>query len=296
MYAQFFGNFLLSHNVLTNEQLLAALKEKDSRHMKIGTLAIHAGYMSSGEVDEVIILQTHKDRRFGEIAIEEGLLTEEQVKELLAKQSPDFLLLGQVLVDDGILSNAELESLINEYESENEIYDLDYIEEQKDVVDHLLERYLHMIGRPITEYEVAYVTLLFHNLVRFIGSDFTPVAPLHCKEYPRNICISQHISGLFDLTLYIDMPETVCIDFANRYSGEDFTELDEYVEAAIGDFINLHNGLFNVNVSNSRGVELSLDPPVREYDDLITFENEAYLMSVLYPFGTVNFIFELNSI
>ena len=66
MYAQFFGTFLLSHNVVTKDQLLSALGKKSSQHMKLGTLAIMKGYMTANEVDNVIISQTHNDCRFGE--------------------------------------------------------------------------------------------------------------------------------------------------------------------------------------------------------------------------------------
>ena len=51
MYAQFFGTFLLSHNVVTKDQLLSALGKKSSQHMKLGTLAIMKGYMTANEVD-----------------------------------------------------------------------------------------------------------------------------------------------------------------------------------------------------------------------------------------------------
>ena len=79
MYAQFFGNYLLSHGI-TKEQLMHAMQEANSEHPKLGTLAMHAGYMSASEVDRVIIMQTHEDKRFGELAIREGYLTEAQVK------------------------------------------------------------------------------------------------------------------------------------------------------------------------------------------------------------------------
>lgn len=295
MYTQFFGNFLLSRNAVTSEQLIAALKQKASQHLKLGTLAIHSGYMSASEVDQVVILQTHQDRRFGEIAIEEGFLTEEQLKELLHSQSLDYLILGQIFVDEGIISNAQLEALINEYESENEIYELDYHEEQKEVVDRLLEKFLYIAERPVTEYDYSYTTLLFNNLIRFIGEDFSPVCPMPCSEYPRNVCISQKVSGRFGLNIYIDMPETTCLGFASRYIGEEITVFDEYVQASIEDFVNLHNGLFNVNISNSKGIELTLAPPIRITEELLSLSDNSYLMPVIYPFGTINFIFEFIS-
>ena len=97
------------------------------------------------------------------------------------------------------------------------------------------------------------------------------------------------------MTLYIDMPESACTTFASRYVGDLFTTFDEYVQASLEDFINLHNGLYCVNVSNSKDVELTLDPPAVVSDDLLEFQGNAVLMPVVYPFGTIHFIFEQQS-
>ena len=105
MYAQFFGSFLLSKNAVTPEQLTAAITKMSDTHIKLGTLAMHKGYMTASEVDEVCFLQTREDKRFGEIALERNYLFEDQLDDLLKSQNPDFLLLGQCLVDMGALSN-----------------------------------------------------------------------------------------------------------------------------------------------------------------------------------------------
>ena len=54
------------------EQLIEAMR-KNLEH-GLGTLAIHAGYMTASEQPRDV--QTHEDKRFGEIAINEGYLTE----------------------------------------------------------------------------------------------------------------------------------------------------------------------------------------------------------------------------
>ena len=90
------------------------------------------------------------------------------------------------------------------------------------------------------------------------------------------------------------MPETACMAFASRYTGDTFDDFDEYVSASLEDFVNLHNGLFCVNVSNDHNIELELLPPKIETSPLFEFKNEAFLMPVIYPFGTINFIFELD--
>lgn len=295
MYAQFFGTFLLSHNVITKEQLISALAKKASAHLKIGTLAIHKGYMSASEVDRIIILQTHKDCRFGELAVSEGYLTEEQVLELAKIQSQDFLLLGQILVQDGLISNSQLEMLINEYESENELNDLDYCNEKKEDLDLIISHFLRVFNRPLSEYELSYIRLLFNNLIRFIGEDFTPVTPIACSEYPVNYCVSQVTDGSFTFKTYIDMPKDVCITFASRYVRDNFTEFDEYVQASMEDFLNLHNGLYNVNISNTFGTELSLNPPEIADEKLLTLKEGSYLIPIIYPFGTIHFLFEAMS-
>lgn len=294
MYAQFFGNYLLSKNVVTKEQLIQAIQKKSTEKIKLGTLAIHAGYMTANEVDRVVIMQTHQDRRFGELAIQEGYLTEQQVSELLKTQSPDFLLLGQILVDDGILNHTQLQNLIIDYQSENELYDFNYTDETKENISRLVERFFVITERSLSKYEISFLNLLLNNLIRFIGDDFTLVAPSLCKEYPCNYCVSQKVFGNLNLKTYIDMPETTCIAFASRYVNDTFTEFDEYVQSSLEDFLNLHNGLFTVNVSNDYGIELQLDPPVVESAELLNFESETYMMPVIYPFGTVHLIFQLS--
>ena len=264
MYAQFFGNYLLSHGVVTREQLLETMHRKSSTKIKLGTLAIHAGYMTANEVDRIVILQTHEDKRFGELAIHEGYLTEEEVTKLLAEQKPDFLLLGQALVDEGLINNQQLQELIIDYQSENELDDYSYSEEDQDAIRHMIENFFILAERPLSKYEISFFQLLFNNLYRFIGDDFTLVSPSSCKEYPTNYCVSQKVSGSFSIRTYLDIPENTCIAFASKYVNENFTEFDEYVRSSVEDFINLHNGLFCVNMSN----EFSMTGGVVEFFDV----------------------------
>lgn len=293
MYAQFFGNYLLSKNVVTHDQLIQAMHKKSTTQIRLGTLAIHAGYMTASEVDRVIIMQTHQDSRFGEIAISEGYLTETQVTELLKQQKPDFLLLGQALVEDGVLDNQQLQDLIVDYQSENELGDFEYSAETQDAIEHMIQNFFVLAERPLTQHEISFCHLLLNNLIRFIGDDFTLVPPSLCNEYPPNYCVSQKVCGEFSVRPYLDMSEDACIQFASRYVGETFTEFDEYVQASLEDFLNLHNGLFMVNMSNDFSIELKLEPPAIEDTDLLTFETETYLLPIVYPFGTLHFVIEL---
>ena len=230
-----------------------------------------------------------------ESEMELGLpVTQEQVDELVKTQYPDFLLLGQTLVDEGYITNTQLETLIVDYESENELTDLDYSNEKQDDLDRILANFFHTTDVAADEYNASYMRLLFNDLTRFIGDDFTPLCFNPCKEYPVNYCVSQTIHGDLSAKVYLDMPETTCISFASRYVNEEFTEFDEYVQASLEDFLNLHNGLYNVNISNTLGKELTLEAPEVVSDELIELSSSSYLLQVMYPFGVVNFIFELK--
>lgn len=292
MYTQFFGNFLLGRNIVTPEQLIEAIDKGATSHFKLGTLAMYHNLMTAGEVDDIIVAQTHEDKPFGELAVERHYLTEEQVSHLLSEQSPEYLLLGQTLIDQGVITIADLENLIIDYESEHEIFDLDMQIEQKEEVTKLIRHYFKLQDMRDSDLYESYLTLLFNNLIRFIGADFTPLAPFRCDEMPTQFGIVQHIDGKYHITTAIDMTREMAVEFASRYAMDTFHEFDEYVEASLEDFLNLHNGLFTVNMSNNYSVELQLSPPETHTEDLVgTYPGSvSYLFPVLFPFGTVNFL------
>ena len=292
MFAQFFGSYLLSRNAVSPEDLTAAITMLADTHIKLGTLAMQMGYMTADEVDEVTFLQTREDKRFGEIAIEKGYLREEQVDELLAVQSPDYLILGQTLIDMGVLSNSDLELLISEYEIFNEIDDLSLENQSK--TDRLIRNFFTFYGKELTDYALMYINLIFNNLVRFIGSDFTPLNPISCsEEHDIHFCVRQEVHGEVDCYSRIDMDEDTAIAFASRYAKMEFTEMDEYVKASVDDFLNLHNGLFLVNMSNAYSMELSLTPPVAEEGNSVKLPEGSFVIPIIYPFGTVHIIVSL---
>lgn len=293
MFSQFFGSYLLRREAITTEQLTHAITQLSNSHVKLGTLAMHMGYMTAAEIEEVCFIQTREDHRFGEIAIERGYLTNAQVQELLNTQIPDFMLFGQCLIDDGAITYNELESYILDYESENEMYDIDMNVETKEKITQLIERFFVVAEIPVNEYSLMYMELMFNNLVRFIGDDFTPLTPIPCDEYPVNYCVSQSMHGQVEYTCRIDMIPDVAVAFASRYASTEFDAFDEYVQASIEDFINLHNGLFMVNMSNEHSIELSLDPPLVDETEALRLPGQAFVLPIIYPFGALHLIISL---
>lgn len=287
MYAQFFGSFLLSRKAVSAEQLTEAISRMSDTHIKLGTLAMHKGYMTASEVDEVCFLQTREDKRFGEIALERNYLFDDQLDDLLKSQNPDYLLLGQCLVDMNALSYEDLESLMVEYQDENSLDDISASGESPEKTTDIIEHYFKIAEKPITEHGLMYMKLIFNNLVRFIGEDFTPLSPIQCTDYTTNYCVTQEITGPLNITSRIDMTPEVAISFASRYAKMDFNVFDEYVKASLEDFLNLHNGIFLVNMSNTYSTELTLNPPHHEEADLLTLTDDSFVIPVIYPFGSI---------
>ncbi|MCR4998921.1 MAG: chemotaxis protein CheX [Lachnospiraceae bacterium] len=293
MYAQFFGGYLLSKGAVSPEQLTSAISKLSDTHIKLGTLAMHKGYMTASEVDEVCFLQTREDKRFGEIAIERCYLFENQLEDLLQSQNPDYLLLGQTLVDMGALSNADLEALMVEYQEDNAIEDCASGNEDAETSIHLVENLLESADIQTSDYALAFLNLIFNNLVRFIGEDFTPLAPVHVDDYPLNYCVSQRLTGAVKFNAGLDMEPDVAVAFASRYANMDFDSFDEYVKASLEDFLNLHNGLFSVNMSNYYSIELNLEPPMQVEESEMHLSNNGFIIPIIYPFGTIYMILEI---
>lgn len=294
MYTQFFGNYLLNKQIVTPEQLIEAIQYQNNVHLKLGVLAIHAGMLTADDVQNIRISQTKVDKKFGEIAIDEGYLTQEQVDTLVNQQSPSYLALGQALVDKGYLTMEEFQQAIIDYQSEYELTDEDFANEHLDKIDSLIHEFFDFDDAPDSDHLYEYISLLFNNIVRFIGDDFTPFPIVRIGAYPINWCVSQKIFGHANIMTAFDMDEETLIAFASRYAGEDFEENDEYVKASIEDFLNLHNGLFVVNLSNNHSVESHLDTPKTENDVLLVPEKPIYYIPIHFTFGMVNFIFVIE--
>ncbi|WP_028235265.1 hypothetical protein [Pseudobutyrivibrio sp. MD2005] len=290
MYTQFLGNYLLQRGIVTQEQLFNAMSRLSQTHIKLGTIAIHESLMTAKEVDECLYVQTREDKRFGEIAVNRGYLTEEQVNDLLTKQTPDYILLGQNLVEDGVFSYEELERILFDYKNDTELYDLSLDVENQEAVEAIISKFFIMAEMPVEETNVMYLELMFNSLIRFVGEDFSPLTPMVLDEYPITFGVSQKIASDKNYLTHIDCDRETAIAFASRYAKEEFLEFDEYVIAALEDFLNLHNGLFIVNVSNTTSQTISLEPPEIAAEGILTGPNKVVDFPVAYPFGTIHLI------
>ena len=255
------------------------------------------GYTVQGwQVDKTTGEIHHQDNRFGELAIQLGYLTEAQVEELLKQQTPAFLSLGQVLLDEGVLTNTDFEQIIQDYRSKNGMEDEESLIERRKNIQQLFENFFSSTDAALSEKGHMFIELLFNDFIRFIGSDYTPLSVEEVTEASIACCVKQEIHGDYAINTYISMDLDTAIAFATRYVHEQFHSYDEYVQASLEDFLNLQNGLFIVNVSNTSNTELTLGAPEHITVSPIQFSGRTLHIPVLYTFGTIDFYMERVSI
>lgn len=294
MFTQFFGNYLLNQKLVTSSQLIDALGQQKSVRLKLGVLAMNAGFMNANQVDEIHSMQASIDKRFGELAKDKGYLTDVQITELLCEQPTRHLLLGQSLVDMGIMSNDEFEHALNSYKRLYALTDGDFTNTKNNKYETTLNEFFQLYHVKNNTFLLEYLSLLFKNLVRFIGDDFTPLDVRSIETLPVDYAISQEIDGKFSVYSAISCSEESVYELAKRYANEEISAGIDYALACICEFLNLHNGLFTVNVSNLHQVELELNPPNISMDTNLNFESKFYCMPVCFSFGTVDFVLAIK--
>ena len=77
--------------------------------------------------------------------------------------------------------------------------------------------------------------------------------------------------------------------FAARFAQEEITEPDELAQASVGEFLNLHNGIFLVNMSNN-GVELEMHPQQVAENYTLANPGKAYVITCSMTWGRFDVI------
>lgn len=257
MFSQYFGNYLLNRGLITRDELYHALEAQQEAHLKLGVLGIGAGLLTSEQVEEIYQEQTRQDKRFGEIAVEKGYLSEEQLDFLLASQKKGHLLLGQALIDAEVLDLAKLEGALKDYQQDYALTDEQFAAVQMGDLDLLLEKTLGT-DQGLAEEIKDYLSLFAKNLIRFIDTQAW-VEVGNPGDLSPEWFVSQKIAGPIALTTEIVGQEKAFVKLASLFAKETISTMDELGQASVAEFLNLHNGIFLVNMSN-QGVELELKP------------------------------------
>ncbi len=289
MFSQYFGNFLLNKGYIKPGQLTDALEYQRSVHLKLGVIAINAGYMTPSQVEQVHSMQKKIDKRFGELAIEKGYITEEQLSEMLTTQKQGHLMLGQALIDRNHLTIDQLQAALECYKKENGMSTRQFNIVRKDdsqEIEQIFQNYGEsFLGKMYSDY----VTLLIKNLIRFIDDNPTIEINQLKSDMTAQWYSSQEIIGKIVVHTGIACDKDAFVSFAARFAQEDITEPDELAQASVGEFLNLHNGIFLVNMSNN-GVELEMQPQQVAENHTYSNPGKAYVITCHMTWGRFDVI------
>lgn len=294
MFSVFFGQFLLNQGVLTGKDLNRLLDISKDTRVKLGVLAINSGLMTVDNVNRVNQLQQQIDKRFGAIAIDEGFLTEPELDLLLTVQNSEHLKLSQTLVDENILSLEEVDQQLKAYKANYSLSDEAFEALKDGKAKTIIDAYLNFGNDSFADLYKEYITLFFKNMVRFIDSNvhINHVEVIESKQY--DFIVKQDIIGAKRVYTGFGAPTDVLIKLASKYADESFHSLDDYAQDALGEFLNLNNGLYLVNLSDY-GVEMSLEIQTMQKNYLIE-SNKVYAIPIHTSFGRIDLLISLNPI
>lgn len=276
MFSQYFGHYLLNRELISREQLADVLEYQQSVHVKFGVIAVDKGYMTPLQVVEVHEKQKQKDKRFGEIAIELGYLTNEQVESLVSAQKQNHLLLAQALVDREYMTIEQFGAALNDYKKENSISDDQFKAIKNGNIESLVESILDAKDSTKKITYGKYLSLFVKNIIRFIDDQvYLEIAGEDDKQ--GKWLVHQEILGQFPLFTAISANEEVFLHIASIYAEEKLNEVDELAKASVSEFLNLHNGIYLVNMSNW-GIELKMKP--QEVIENANVSGELFIVTV----------------
>ncbi|NLG04004.1 MAG: chemotaxis protein CheX [Clostridia bacterium] len=275
MFTQFYGQYLVKNSYLTNEQFLEIVEAEKTTRVKLGLIAVSEKMLTQAQADEINRLQARIDRRFGDIAIEKGYLTEEQVSILLGLQGNPYLSFVQTVVDKGFLTLQQLEEGLLQCKEKNGFTD-DEMEAIKSGDVDLTSKVFIKILQPFY-FDLFQLTL--RNIVRFITPHIYMDKVYKTSKLDFEHLALQHSDGAHNICLGISGNGLSLLSIANPFAKERFEVIDDDSFDSVCEFINVINGLFASELSQSK-VDIDMLPPVYYNQKSIKASDSFYVLPV----------------
>lgn len=260
MYTHYLGQYLFNKGLISAGQLCELLSLENATRVKLGVLAINSGIMTADQVEEVHALQRTMDHRFGEIALAKGYLTQSQLDGLLSQQNSRHLGLSQAIVDKGYLTLTQLATALNQFKQ-----DIHTTAEQLQAIeagniDEIVYLFLDFPDNDYRQFYYDYVALLLKNIIRFLNERPVLSWPQPLNKLTDGWFVSQQALGRYTVSTGIILSDPAFVAVASHFSQETLTCIDDLAKDSVSEFLNLHNGLFLISLSD-KGLDLDLQPP-----------------------------------
>lgn len=274
MFCRSFGNYLLSRNIITEQQLEEILEYRKNNRVKLGLIAVAQKLLTPEKADEVNRLQMKMDKRFGDIAVEKGYIKESDVSKLLSLQGNPYLMFVQAANENHILTKDKIDACLHNFQLENKLSD--------SVMDDLKNGDVDQVVKSIVNVEEPYnilITLTLKNIIRFASSDLAIGTLTKVKELKANHIALQALEGDFTTLMALTCDNDELLAIASPFGKENFASVDADALDAICEFINCINGLFASKLSQDE-VELDMLPPQFFEKSTLSIESEFYVLPI----------------
>lgn len=248
MSVKFFGQFLLERGKIIKEELLQALEFQKKVNVKLGTIALDAGYLTAEQVEIIRSEQQTTDKLFGEIALERNYLTAEQLEEILLLQRNESISLADALLQKGCLSLSTLEEELKLYKEQQASYEAK--------VHYAIVKSLHPdIPQTFIDFTVKFLRRIAEIEVDVMQSHNDPekIAP-----HIWNVC--QQFDGKTTGIYLLSLNEKPVLKIASGVAGEKLRAMDDFTKDGVKEFVNILMGNSLAKLSQ-KGIKLSLKAP-----------------------------------
>ncbi|MDR2577590.1 MAG: hypothetical protein LBC70_02105, partial [Chitinispirillales bacterium] len=109
------GEVLLAQGLITEEQLLVALRECRRTGTSLGATLVQYKFITNEDLTAVLgeHIRLQQKKRIGEILVEQGFINNEQLEKGLHEQRQSKMMLGKCLVKLGFISEAKLVDVLS---------------------------------------------------------------------------------------------------------------------------------------------------------------------------------------
>lgn len=289
MFAQLFGKYLIGKSIIKEDIFKEIVEKQKSVRVRLGTIAVAEGMLTEEQTEEINALQRQQDKRFGDIAIENGWLTPEQMETLLSKQGNAYLQFVQLLTEKTGLTTSDADQLVKAFQKDSGYTDSEMEALKADDIDHLIPLFIVSSKPHISEL----AALVARNLVRFVSSDFYIDKAQHVREYVYDHLTCQELSG--DDSVFIGIAlagdDESFVKVASAFSKQEISSAGISAYDAIGEFINVTNGLY-VSELSKKNTNLDMEPPLSFCKQ--TAKGDFYVLPVYLEGHRMDVIISIN--
>ncbi len=257
MFAELFGRYLVSENIIDMPTLETLLKQQAETRVKLGMMAVAEGLITDAQATEINQKQQKEDKRFGDIAVEIGALTEAQVTGLLAKQGSPYMRFIQILVDKTAVEASDIDGYLEGFRKKEgfDQSELDSIKNEN------VGGYISAFASASQPYITNIAGQVLRNMTRFVSSDFYIERIRKVNEIPYQTLAIQGCHGdhSFFIGLLTENGDDAFLMMANHITGKNYDKLSPEAYDAVGEFINGVSGLITTELASERLV-IEIDP------------------------------------